>query len=270
MFPPNDVWNMDVSGATADAGCTTKLMTFVGSTLMHPDYDDCAEPMRGGSYSALVDFLLEVLVEDFSPATPEERNYLLAAHRAILEDRDHAEEIRSLEEKGDAAGLTDDESAELERLRSIWTYDDWQTLLDRTERFVLNFCIANPSLFDLNGSPTRGGGSITPLLQRDAGRVDSHARHNRKPGWLGLQLTWSSAGLRVDGVESGSPAHGLLKSGDLIERIDGTSTSTLDGQAWASKMLAGPKGSPVWLRVKRGADRVSELITIVRAERPTT
>jgi hypothetical protein len=40
MFPPGDEWNMDVSGATVDAGWTQKLMTFVnGSTLkLHPDF----------------------------------------------------------------------------------------------------------------------------------------------------------------------------------------------------------------------------------------
>jgi hypothetical protein len=39
MFPPGDEWNMDVSGATVDAGWTQKLMTFVGSGLkLHPDF----------------------------------------------------------------------------------------------------------------------------------------------------------------------------------------------------------------------------------------
>ncbi len=39
MFPANDEWNMDVSGATVDAGWTQKLQTFVGSGLkLHPDF----------------------------------------------------------------------------------------------------------------------------------------------------------------------------------------------------------------------------------------
>jgi len=39
VFPANDEWNLDVSGATVDAGWTQKLMNWVGSTLkLHPDF----------------------------------------------------------------------------------------------------------------------------------------------------------------------------------------------------------------------------------------
>lgn len=134
------------------------------------------------------------------------------------------------------------------------------------ERLVLNYCIAHPDLVDLAGKPVPGPRrTIEDLLQRDRGRVDSQ-KVDDTPGWLGLQLTWSEDGLRIDGVDDFSPARGRLRAGDNIERIDGTATATLDGHSWAVKLLSGPKGSPVWLRVTR--EPVAELVTVIRAARP--
>jgi hypothetical protein len=38
MFPPNDDWNLDVSGLAADAAMTQKVQALVGTAKIHPDY----------------------------------------------------------------------------------------------------------------------------------------------------------------------------------------------------------------------------------------
>lgn len=65
MFPENDEWNMDVSGAAVDAGWTQKLMTFVGSGLkLHPDFG-------GAQYGIPINIVpasqppLEVVFDDY-------------------------------------------------------------------------------------------------------------------------------------------------------------------------------------------------------------
>jgi hypothetical protein len=216
-----------------------------------------------------VDDLIGCLLADDSGAlASNDREYLVEARHAIRQDLQHAEQISALEEKSEAGELTAGETAELDRLRGIWGDADWQGFVDRAERLVLNYCIAHPDLRDPQGKPLAGFKSLTPLMQRSAGRVVSPKQTDDAPGWLGLQLTWSSSGVYVDGVDNRSPAYGRLRHGDVIERIDGTATATLDGQAWAAKLLAGPKGAPVWLRVKRDPLRAAELVTVFRAARP--
>src|SRR4029453_3865921 len=128
--------------------------------------------------------------------------------------------------------------------------------------------IANPELRGLSGMPNNNGfNSIAPLLQRDAGGVASQQNED-SPGWLGPRAPRTSGiGIHIDGVDPRSPACGRLKSGDIIERIDGTQIATLDGPSWAAKLMAGAQGTPVWLRVKRES-APAELVTLIRVARP--
>lgn len=198
-------------------------------------YYYCLEP-RPDSYVDQLDFLLDTLL-------PADREYLTRAKGRILEDRKNVPEANALQEKEEKSGLSE---VERSRLEALCNFDEWEELFERTERLVLNYCITHPLP------------RFAALLQRDdhAPGVPGDA-----PGWLGLQVTWSNQGLRVDGVDPASPAAGKLQPGDLIDRIDGKRTASLDGAAWAMKLLSGPQGSTVFLRV---GDR---LVKVVRAAR---
>jgi hypothetical protein len=194
-------------------------------------YSSCLEPSPD-SYAEQLDFLVETLL-------PDDREYLARTKARILEDRKHVPEAYALQEKRDESGLSEAEEA---RFEALCVFKEWEELFDRTERLVLNYCIGHPLP------------QFSALLGCDdeAAGVPTDA-----PGWLGLQVTWSSSGLRVDGVHPASPAVNKLRPGDVIARIDGQPTATLDGAGWAMKLLAGPQGSTAFLRV---GDRLVKVV----------
>jgi hypothetical protein len=193
-------------------------------------YSYCVEPSPD-SYVNQLDFLLDTLL-------PQDHEYLMDATARILEDRKNVPEAQALQEKEEESGLSEAETA---RLEALCVFNDWERLFDRTERLVLNYCIAHPQP------------RFAALLQRDD---DPPGVPGDAPGWLGLEVTWSNLGLRVDGVHPASPAAGKLHPGDVIDRIDGQSTAALDGAGWAMKLLSGPQGSTVFLRVSDRLVRV--------------
>jgi len=69
---------------------------------------------------------------------------------------------------------------------------------------------------------------------------------------VGLQLERLRGGVRVAAVADGSPAaRAGIEAGDLIVSLEGASADTTD-VIRLSRMLEGPPGSPVTLRVRRG------------------
>ena len=59
LFPANDDWNTDVSGAGVDTEWTARLMNMVGNVRLHPDY--------GGDASALYGIPIDVVPADQPP-----------------------------------------------------------------------------------------------------------------------------------------------------------------------------------------------------------
>src|SRR4051812_3606747 len=110
--------------------------------------------------------------------------------------------------------------AEAARLAALCVFEAWEELFDHTERMLLNYCIEH--------SLPR----FSHLLQRDD--VPPSAPQDG-PGWLGLQVTWSNSGLRIDGVHAQSPAAGRLRPCDVIDWIDGYRIAAMDGAGWAMK-----------------------------------
>lgn len=186
-------------------------------------YSHCLEP-HVDSYAQQLDFLIDTLL-------PDDREYLTRAKARIFADRKHVPEAHALQEKQEESELSEAERA---RLEELCVFDDWEELFDRSERLVLNYCIAHPLP------------RFAAALQRDD---EPPGLPGDGPGWLGLQVTWSNQGLRVDGLHPASPAVGKLQPGDVIDRIDGERTAAMDGSAWAMKLLSGPQGSTVFLRV---------------------
>jgi hypothetical protein len=59
VFPPEDAWNQDISGATVDEQWTGRLLDMVGDIRLHPDY--------GGDASELYGIPIGVVPEDQPP-----------------------------------------------------------------------------------------------------------------------------------------------------------------------------------------------------------
>jgi len=59
VFPADDDWNTDISGADVDADWTRRLMNIVGNVRLHPDY--------GGDASELYGIPIDVVPEDQTP-----------------------------------------------------------------------------------------------------------------------------------------------------------------------------------------------------------
>ena len=277
----SDLWHVLFDALVPSEGTSGTLqgeLLRVHGNLMYECYQngmsnyylDCDDALgdaneEPSSYPNMVDFLIDTLLT--CNLAPDDCAALVAAKLAIHEDRKNIQEMDDLEAKEENKSLSKKEAERLDHLRGVCPTETWEQLFDITERLVINYCIANPQLQDRVGRLLeKDENSIEPLLQRTAGRVAFETRD--APGWIGLQLTWSTGGIRVDGVDERSPAKGALVVGDVIERIDGTLTGTMDGQGAAIKLLSGPVGMPVWLRLARPGRACAELVVVVRAARP--
>lgn len=99
-------------------------------------------------------FMLDTLAHDRSGAlSASDLAYFAAVREAVEPEWLRVVRENELLERADGEELTAAEQVELAQLEEGRGGVDWEGLLDRAERCIANYCLANPALVDRGGDP---------------------------------------------------------------------------------------------------------------------